>query len=66
MKVETRRYVKDDVVTIPVSFGTFVKGVSKRYTTGFVEAKFIEYTGVDQALIRYGDDIFTISTGQIV
>lgn len=66
MKTATRKYVKDDVVTIPVSFGIFKNGVNKRYTAGFVEAKFIEYVGMDYATIRYGEDIFTISVGQLV
>ena len=57
---------KGDTVSIPVSFGIFVKGDSRRYTTGFVEATFLEYTSEGLANIRLGTDVFTVSKGQLV
>ena len=57
---------KNEAVTVPVSFGIFVRGNSKRYTTGFVDATFLEYTSEGLANIRLGTDIFTVSTSQLV
>jgi len=57
---------KNEAVTVPVSFGIFVKGDSRRYTTGFVDATFLEYTSEGLANIRLGTDIFTVSTSQLV
>ena len=57
---------KNEAVTVPVSFGIFVKGDSRRYTTGFVDATFLEYTSEGLANIRLGTDIFTISTTQLI
>ena len=57
---------KHEAVMVPVSFGIFVKGDSKRYTTGFVDAPFVEYTSEGLANIRLGTDIFTVSTSQLV
>ena len=57
---------KNEEVKIPVSFGIFVKGDSRRYTTGFVDANFLEYTSEGLANIRLGTDIFTISTSQLI
>ena len=57
---------KNEAVMVPVSFGIFVKGDSKRYTTGFVDATFLEYTSEGLANIRLGTDIFTVSTSQLV
>ena len=59
-------WTKGDTVSIPVSFGIFVKGDSRRYTTGFVEATFLEYTPEGLANIRLGTDIFTVSKNQLV
>ena len=55
-----------EIVDIPVSFGTFTKGKSKRYTTGFVKAEFIEYVDEDKAQIRYGTDLFIVSLTQVI
>lgn len=66
MKIPEKVWTKGDTVSIPVSFGIFVKGTSKRYTTGFVEAIFLEYTLEGLANIRLGADIFTISKGQLI
>ena len=57
---------KNEAVTVPVSFGIFVRGNSKRYTTGFVDATFVEYTSEGLANIRLGTDIFTVSTSQLI
>ena len=57
---------KHEAVTVPVSFGIFVKGDSRRYTTGFVDATFLEYTSEGLANIRLGTDIFTVSTSQLI
>lgn len=57
---------KHEAVKVPVSFGIFVKGDSRRYTTGFVDATFLEYTSEGLANIRLGTDIFTISTSQLI
>ena len=57
---------KNEAVMVPVSFGIFVKGDSKRYTTGFVDAAFLEYTSEGLANIRLGTDIFTVSTSQLI
>ena len=57
---------KYEAVKVPVSFGIFVKGDSRRYTTGFVDATFLEYTSEGLANIRLGTDIFTISTTQLI
>jgi len=57
---------KGDTVSIPVSFGIFTKGDSKRYTTGFVEVTFLEYTPEGLANIRFGTDIFTVSKSQLI
>ncbi len=57
---------KNEAVKVPVSFGIFVKGDSRRYTTGFVDATFLEYTPEGLANIRLGTDIFTISTSQLI
>ena len=57
---------KNEAVMVPVSFGIFVKGDSRRYTTGFVDATFLEYTSEGLANIRLGTDIFTISTSQLI
>ena len=57
---------KNEAVTVPVSFGIFVRGDSRRYTTGFVDATFLEYTSEGLANIRLGTDIFTVSTSQLV
>ena len=59
-------WTKGDKVSIPVSFGIFVKGDSRRYTTGFVEATFLEYTPEGLANIRLGTDIFTVSKAQLI
>jgi hypothetical protein len=55
-----------EIVDIPVSFGTFVKGNSKRYTTGFVKAEFVQYVDEDKAQIRYGTDLFIVSLTQVI
>ena len=57
---------KYEAVKVPVSFDIFVKGDSRRYTTGFVDATFLEYTSEGLANIRLGTDIFTISTSQLI
>ena len=54
------------IVDIPVSFGIFVKGSSKRYTSGFVKAEFVKYVDGDKAEIRYGTDLFIVSLNQVV
>ena len=59
-------WTKGDTVSIPVSFGIFVRGNSKRYTTGFVEATFLEYTPEGLVNIRLGTDIFTVSENQLL
>jgi hypothetical protein len=59
-------WTKGDTVSIPVSFGIFVKGSSRRYTTGFVEATFLEATADGLVNIRLGTDIFTISKNQLL
>lgn len=51
---------------IPVSFGIFSKGSTKRYTTGFVEAVYLEDMGNDLVKIRYDTEIFTVSKSQLV
>jgi hypothetical protein len=55
-----------EIVDIPVSFGTFVTGNSKRYTTGFVKAEFVQYVDEDKAQIRYGTDLFIVSLTQVI
>jgi len=55
-----------EIVDIPVSFGTFVKGNSKRFTTGFVKAEFVQYVDEDKAQIRYGTDLFIVSLTQVI
>lgn len=66
MTTSEKVLTKGDIVSIPVSFGIFVKGTSKRYTTGFIEAIFLEYTPEGLVNIRLGTDIFTVSKGQLV
>lgn len=66
MKVAEKEWTRGETVNIPVSFGIFVKGESRRYTTGSVEATFVEYTLDGLANIRLGTDIFTISKSQLV
>ena len=66
MLIPEKVRTKGDTVSIPVSFGIFVRGGSRRYTTGFVEATFLEYTPEGLASIRLGTDIFTVSKGQLV
>jgi len=66
MTISEKVWTKGDKVFIPVSFGIFVKGDSKRYTTGVVEAIFLEYTLEGLANIQLGRDIFTVSKGQLV
>ena len=66
MAVREKVWTKGDTVSIPVSFGIFVKGDSKRYTTGFVEATFLEYTQEGLANIRLGTDTFTVSKAQLI
>ena len=58
-------WTKGDTVSIPISFGIFVKGVSKRYTTGFVKAIFLEYTPEGLANIALGTETFTVSKSQL-
>jgi hypothetical protein len=55
-----------EIIDIPVSFGTFAKGKSKRYTTGFIKAEFIEYVDEDKVQIRYGVDLFIVSLSQVM
>lgn len=59
-------FEKDEEIMIPVSFGIFRKNETQRHTTGFVNAKFIEYLDFDKASIRYGTDVFTIGLTQII
>ncbi len=66
MKLATKILISGDKVMVPVSFGFFAKGSTKRYTTGFVEAAYLEDIGNDLVKIRYGTDIFTISKSQLV
>ena len=66
MAIPEKVWTKGDTVSIPVSLGIFVRGNSKRYTTGFVEATFLEYTPEGLANIRLGTAIFTVSKGQLV
>ena len=66
MAIPEKVWTKGDKVSIPVSFGIFVKGDSKRYTTGFVEATFSEYTSEGLANIRLGTDVFAVSRSQLV
>lgn len=54
------------IVDIPVSFGTFMKGESKRFTTGFIKAEFVEYVDEDKAKIRYETDLFIVSLTQVI
>ena len=54
------------IVDIPASIGIFVKGNSKRYTTGFVKAEFIKYVDEDKAEIRYETDLFIVSLSQVL
>ena len=65
MTISEKVWTKGDTVSIPVSFGIFVKGSSKRYTTGFVEAIFLDYTPEGLANIKLGADVFTVSKGQL-
>ena len=60
------KYQPGQIVDIPASIGIFVKGNSKRYTTGFVKAEFIKYVDEDKAEIRYGTDLFIVSLNQVV
>jgi hypothetical protein len=64
MKTE-KVWTKDEIVSIPLSFGIFTKGNSKRHTTGFIEATFLEYTPEGLANIQLGLDIFTVSKSQL-
>ena len=66
MLIPEKVRTKGDTVSIPVSFGIFVRGNSKRYTTGFVEATFLGYTPEGLVNIRLGTDIFTVSKGQLI
>ena len=66
MLIPEKVRTKGDKVSIPVSFGIFVRGGSRRYTTGFVDATFLEYTSEGLANIRLGTDIFTVSTSQLI
>ena len=66
MLIPEKVWTKGDTVTIPVSFGIFVRGGSRRYTTGFVEATFLEYTPEGLANIRLDTEIFTVSKGQLL
>ena len=66
MAIPEKVWTKGDTVSIPVSFGIFVRGNSKRYTTGFVDATFLEYTPEGLANIRLGTDIFTVSKSQLI
>ena len=66
MLIPEKVRTKGDIVSIPVSFGIFVRGGSRRYTTGFVEATFLEYTPEGLASIRLGTDIFTVRKGQLI
>jgi len=65
MTISEKVWTKGDTVSIPVSFGIFVKGSSKRHTTGFVEAIFLDYTPEGLANIKLGADVFTVSKGQL-
>ena len=66
MLIPEKVRTKGDTVSIPVSFGIFVRGGSRRYTTGFVDATFLEYTTEGLANIRLGTDIFTVSKSQLI
>lgn len=66
MRTATKALISGDTVMIPVSFGIFSKGSTKRYTTGFVEAVYLEDMGNDLVKIRYDTDIFTVSKSQLV
>ena len=66
MLIPEKVWTKGDTVSIPVSFGIFVRGGSRRYTTGFVEATFLEYTPEGLANIRLDTEIFTVSKGQLL
>ena len=55
-----------EIVDIPVSFGTFVKGSSKRFTTGFVKAEFVKYVDEDKAEIRYETELYIVSLSQVL
>lgn len=70
MKVYDLRSAKKiesgQIIDIPVSFGIFTKGHSKRYTTGFVMAQFVRYVDEDKAEIRYGTDLFIVSLSQVI
>ena len=60
------KYQPGQIIDIPVSFGIFVKGSSKRYTSGFVKAEFVKYVDEDKAEIRYGTDLFIVSLAQVL
>lgn len=66
MLIPEKVRTKGDTVSIPVSFGIFVRGGSRRYTTGFVDATFLEYTPEGLANIRLGTEIFTVSKSQLI
>lgn len=66
MVIPEKVWTTGDTVSIPVSFGIFTKGDSRRYTTGVVKATFLEYTLEGFANIRLGTDIFTVSKSQLV
>jgi hypothetical protein len=55
-----------EMVDIPVSFGTFVKGSSKRFTAGFVKAEFVKYVDEDKAQIRYETELYIVSLSQVI
>ena len=53
------KYQPGQIIDIPVSFGIFVKGSSKRYTSGFVKAEFVKY--VDE--FRANEFAFRLGVG---
>ena len=66
MMIKTDKvWTRDEIVSIPLSFGIFVKGTSKRHTTGFTEAIFLGYTPEGLANIQLGSNIFTVSKSQL-
>ena len=64
--MNTKLLIAGDIVTIPVSFGHLVSGKAKRVRTGFVQAEFVERIDDDTVRVRFGDDIYVVSDGQLV
>ena len=61
-----KRIEVGQIIDIPVSFDTYKDEQSKKYTTGFVKAEFVEYVGDEKALIRYDTNLFIVKLSEVI